>query len=89
VRLRRTVGVPVTQDGWLVAVVTGDTPLDDVLPGTGARPFAFTNPIWVDFVEAEVEAPPPRPAPRRALPPPLPAPEGGARRADAAVGTPG
>jgi hypothetical protein len=48
IRLRRRVELPVASDGWLVALVTGERPLDDVLPGTGARPFAFTNPIWIE-----------------------------------------
>jgi hypothetical protein len=38
----------VERDSWLVAVAWGDTSLELVLPGTGALPFAFTNPIYLD-----------------------------------------
>lgn len=40
--------LPVERDGWLVAVVWGDAPLTQVLAGTKVRPFAFTNPIFLD-----------------------------------------
>jgi hypothetical protein len=40
--------LPVQRDAWLVAVVWGDTPLSSVLAGTPIRPFAFTNPIYLD-----------------------------------------
>jgi hypothetical protein len=33
----------------IVVIVRGDRPLDVVLPGSGAKPFAFTNPIFVDI----------------------------------------
>lgn len=38
----------VERDAWLVAVVWGDKPLTVVLAGTQVRPFAFTNPIYLD-----------------------------------------
>jgi hypothetical protein len=31
----------------IVAIARGDRPLGDVLPRIDARPFAFTNPIWL------------------------------------------
>jgi hypothetical protein len=69
IRLRRHLELPVTEDGWLIALVTGDRPLDDVLPGTGARPFAFTNPIWIRVGrDADAQAPQPRPARKRPRP---------------------
>jgi len=37
------------KDSWIVVMVRGDRPLDVVLPGSGAKPFAFTNPIFVDI----------------------------------------
>jgi len=37
------------KDSWIVVIVRGDRPLDVVLPGSGAKPFAFTNPIFVDI----------------------------------------
>jgi hypothetical protein len=56
VRWARTIDVPVTRDAWIVVVVRGQRPMDEVLPGLHVLPFAFTNPIWVD-----VGAPPPGP----------------------------
>ncbi len=56
----------VDRDAWLVAVVWGDTPLSAVLAGTQVRPFAFTNPIYLDADgdgDARIEARPER-APR-------------------------
>lgn len=37
--------IPLEGDGWILAVARGDRPMEPVLP---ARPFAFTNPIWID-----------------------------------------
>jgi hypothetical protein len=36
------------RDSWIVVVVHGERPLEAVLPKVNAKPFAFTNPIWVD-----------------------------------------
>ena len=36
------------RDSWIVVVVHGEHNLDVVLPKVGAKPFAFTNPIWID-----------------------------------------
>jgi len=32
---------------WILAVVRGDRPYDDALPGMPVQPLAFTNPIWL------------------------------------------
>jgi hypothetical protein len=48
VRLTWQTELAVERDGWLVVVARGERVLDRVLPGVGARPFAFTNPIWID-----------------------------------------
>jgi hypothetical protein len=48
VRLAWQTEIPVERDGFLVVVVRGERVLDRVLPGIGAKPFAFTNPIWID-----------------------------------------
>jgi hypothetical protein len=37
------------KDSWIVVTARGDRPLDVVLPGSGAKPYAFTNPIFVDI----------------------------------------
>lgn len=50
--LTEEVEVPVSADGWLVAVAVGDLPLPVEVIGAVkngmARPFAFTNPVWLD-----------------------------------------
>lgn len=47
-----TMDLPVAADGWIVAVAVGQDPLPiDVIGGVKqgqARPFAVTNPIWLD-----------------------------------------
>jgi hypothetical protein len=48
IRLAWQTQIPIERDGFVVVVVRGERPLDRVLPGIGARPFAFTNPIWID-----------------------------------------
>ncbi len=40
------------QDTWIVVVVTGREPLDEIAEGVGGepvRPVAFSNPVWIDF----------------------------------------
>lgn len=60
--LERVLPVPVTSDvvrfdaavrlpaarGYVVVVARGDAEMDAVLPTLHARPFAFTNPIWIE-----------------------------------------
>lgn len=48
VRYDGTVRVPVDRRGrtFVVLVARADATMDDVLPTLGARPFAFTNPLW-------------------------------------------
>jgi hypothetical protein len=36
------------RDAFVLAVVRGDRPMDEVLPGMRRLPFAFTNPVFVD-----------------------------------------
>jgi hypothetical protein len=38
---------PAVDPSFVVVVVRGERTLDAVLPGLGARPLAFTNPIWI------------------------------------------
>ncbi len=44
--------LPVTQDSWFLAIVRGDgkdgKTMTPVVPQANARPFAFTNALWVD-----------------------------------------
>lgn len=47
-RLAWQTSLQLERDSWIVVVVHGERNLDAVLPGVGAKPFAFTNPIWVD-----------------------------------------
>jgi hypothetical protein len=48
-RLDRLVEVPVPgARSYVVLVARGDRPMDAVLPYRDARPFAFTNPIWIE-----------------------------------------
>jgi hypothetical protein len=51
-RWARTIDVPVTADTYIAVVVRGDRPIDQVMPGRGVTPFAFTNPIWVNVERA-------------------------------------
>ncbi len=53
--------VRLARDGWIVVVARGKGTLDAVLPGSGATPLAFTNPIFVDVDDAG--SAPPAPAP--------------------------
>ncbi len=50
--LSQTISLPQGHDGWVVAMVVGDVPLPAEVIGTAkggeARPFAFTNPVWLD-----------------------------------------
>jgi hypothetical protein len=47
-RVEADVEIPVTAARHaIVALARGDRPLGDVLPFIAARPFAFTNPIWL------------------------------------------
>ncbi len=48
VRLAWRTSISVERDGWLVVVVRGEKTLERVLPKVAAKPFAFTNPIWID-----------------------------------------
>ena len=36
------------RDAWVVVVARGDKAMLSVMPGTNVKPFAFTNPIFVD-----------------------------------------
>jgi hypothetical protein len=36
------------RDAWIAVVARGDKALTEVLPGTAARPLAFTSPVFVD-----------------------------------------
>jgi hypothetical protein len=48
-RFERTFILPVSSArSFVLAVAWGDRPMEAVLPFTNARPFAFTNPIWVE-----------------------------------------
>jgi hypothetical protein len=38
----------IDRDAWVVVVAKGSKSLEDILPGAGAFPLAFTNPVWVD-----------------------------------------
>jgi hypothetical protein len=50
-RLDQTVTLPLRRPrGFVLATARGDGPLDAVLPMPGARPFAFTNPVWTERV---------------------------------------
>lgn len=50
--LRVQASLPVSSDGWVVAMAVGDQPLPTsvigAVRGGSARPFALTNPIWFD-----------------------------------------
>jgi hypothetical protein len=49
VRFDGQLDVPVTRDGWVLAVVRGKRAYPDrLLPFTNVVPLAFTNPIWID-----------------------------------------
>jgi hypothetical protein len=39
-----------TESSWLVVIAEGDTDLQEVLPWSKARPFAFTNPIFIEKI---------------------------------------
>jgi hypothetical protein len=45
------VEIELERDGWLIAIARGSKDLSRVLPGSRARPFAFTNPVFVDVDE--------------------------------------
>jgi hypothetical protein len=36
------------RDAWVIAIARGATDLSRVLPGSRAKPFAFTNPVFID-----------------------------------------
>jgi hypothetical protein len=55
VRWSKTLDVPVTSTSWIVVVVRGQHPIDEVLPGLHVAPFAFTSPIWVNALGARGE----------------------------------
>lgn len=46
-RLLYEAKLAVSRDTWVVAIARGSRPLDDLLPGSGALPLAFTNPVYV------------------------------------------
>jgi hypothetical protein len=46
--LSASVRLELLADSWIVATARGATPLERVLPGSFALPFAFTNPLFVD-----------------------------------------
>jgi hypothetical protein len=50
VATRLDVSIPMKEDGWCVVIVEGDDPLQEVLPWARTRPFAFTNPIFVERI---------------------------------------
>jgi hypothetical protein len=41
--------LPVKGGDWLVVIVRGEKPYQDVLPLSGVLPFAFQNPIWISL----------------------------------------
>ncbi|NOU31661.1 MAG: PHP domain-containing protein [Polyangiaceae bacterium] len=48
VRLEEDIAVTLLPtDTWMLAVVRGETKLDEYLPWTPIKPIAFTNPIWL------------------------------------------
>lgn len=82
--LRQQLTLPVSSDGWIVAMVVGDRPLPTAVVGAVgnglARPFAFTNPVWLDFEGDGKVVPPPLPP----GPPPQPFGPVGLRDLDSA-----
>ena len=50
---------------WIVVIVRGDRPMDDVLPFMPVPPRAFTNPIYIVRAVREKSMPPGTPAPRQ------------------------
>lgn len=68
--LRTEIALEVPQEGWVVAAVVGEQPLPtDVIGAVGdgqVRPFAVTNPVWLDLDgDGKIKAPGgvPRPSP--------------------------
>jgi hypothetical protein len=53
---------------WMLAIVRGARPMDEVLPFMPMTPMAFTNPIWIDRPGRPMPIPV-RPPPRRPPPP--------------------
>jgi hypothetical protein len=47
-RLRTTHDLSLERDVWIIAIARGQRDLSRVLPGSRERPFAFTNPVFVD-----------------------------------------
>jgi hypothetical protein len=45
-RLDARVTLPLAKGDWIIAVARGDRPMT-FLPRYGAKPFAFTNPVWI------------------------------------------
>lgn len=76
--LQEEIDIPVTEDGWIVAVALGDMPLPIAVigevKGGQAKPVALTNPIWLDAdgdgVVKQRETAPPKPTPWGVLPEP-------------------
>jgi hypothetical protein len=72
--LRQQATLPVSSDGWIVAMAVGDIPLPiQVIGGVKnglTRPIAMTNPVWIDWDGDGKVTPPPLP------PGPLPRPFG-------------
>ncbi|HVW30843.1 MAG TPA: CehA/McbA family metallohydrolase, partial [Polyangiaceae bacterium] len=66
-RWARTIDVPVSWNTFISVVVQGDRAVDQVMPGRSVKPFAFTNPIWIDVGAPREDRSSARPsAPRRA-----------------------
>jgi hypothetical protein len=49
VRIQWETVLRLDRDSWVVVIAKGERLLDIVLPGARAKPFAFTNPIFIDF----------------------------------------
>jgi hypothetical protein len=47
-RYRMRSEVTLGADSWVVAIVRGDNEMEAVLPDAGAKPMAFTNPVYLD-----------------------------------------
>jgi hypothetical protein len=49
VRYEGDLSVPIGDAStWLLVIVRGNRPMDDVLPFMPIPPLAFTNPIWIN-----------------------------------------
>jgi hypothetical protein len=47
-RFARTFDVPVERSSFVIAVVRGEAPMEELFARRDIRPFAFTNPVWID-----------------------------------------